>query len=172
MTRKDGVTTYFEHLSGVVARLKNLGIIDEDVLCAAWLHDAIEDTNTTFDDIEQIFGSKVAVLVLALSKDRRLVKAHQDEQYIKQLKDASFKAKLIKLCDISANIKDIKNATLSKTKKVKTIRKIMHYLNMIKPDLVNNKDQVPGIASLINGINEIVISYGQRPINYESFFQK
>ena len=35
---------------------------------------------------------------------------------------------------------------------------------MIKPDLVNNKDQVPGIASLINGINEIVISYGQRPI--------
>ena len=164
MTRKDGITTYFEHLSGVVARLKNLGITDEDALCAAWLHDTLEDTNTAFDEIEQIFGSKVAVLVLSLSKDRILSKAKQEEQYVKQLKDASLKTKIIKLCDISANLKDIKNATLSKTKKIKTVRKILHYLNAIKPELVNNKDQIPGIASLINGINDVVVSYGQRPI--------
>lgn len=164
MTRKDGTTTYFEHLSGVVARLKNLGMTNEDVMCAAWLHDILEDTNTTFDEIEQRFGDKVAVLVLSLSKDMSLSKAKQEEQYVKQLKNASFNAKVIKLCDISANLKDIKHATLSKTKKVKTVRKIMHYLNAIKPELVNNKDQIPGITSLINGINEVAVSHKQKPI--------
>ncbi|TLY07089.1 MAG: bifunctional (p)ppGpp synthetase/guanosine-3',5'-bis(diphosphate) 3'-pyrophosphohydrolase, partial [Thaumarchaeota archaeon] len=104
ITRKDGVTPYHEHLSGVVARLKNLGVTDEDVLCAAWLHDIIEDTNTTFDDIDKRFGSKVSVLVLALSKDKTLSKSRQEEQYVRQLREASFDAKLIKLCDISANL--------------------------------------------------------------------
>src|SRR2546426_12284414 len=106
--RKDGDTTHYEHLTGVVTRLKNLGVTDEDVLCAAWLHDIIEDTNTTFDDIDKRFGSKVSVLVLALSKDKTLPKSRQEEQHVRQLREASFEAKLIKLCDISANLKDIK----------------------------------------------------------------
>jgi len=118
MMRKDGVTSFYDHLSGVVARLKNLGVTDEDVLAAAWLHDTLEDTKTIFVELNSRFGSKVAVLVLSLSKDRSLPKASQEEQYVKQLKEASLEAKLIKLCDISANLKDIKNASLSKTKKV------------------------------------------------------
>ena len=164
MTRNDGKTPYFEHLKGVVDRLKNLGIADDDVLSAAWLHDIIEKTNTTFDDMEKRFDSKVAVLVLALSKDISLPKAKQEEQYVKQLKEASFEAKIIKLCDISANLRDIKNIPMSKTKKVKTVRKMLHYLNAIKPEIVSNKDQIPGVASLIEGINETVVLYGQRPI--------
>ena len=164
MIRKDGKTTYFEHLKGVVDRLKNLGITDEDVLAAAWLHDTIEDTNTTFGEIDQRFGSKAAVLVLALSKDKSLPKTKKEEQYVKQLKEASWDAKLIKLCDISANLKDIKNAPLSKTKKIKTVRKILHYLNTIKPEILQKKDRVPGITNLIDGINEIVASWGQKPI--------
>jgi len=103
-------------------------------------------------------------LVLSLSKDRSLPKARQEEQYVKQLKEASLEAKLIKLCDISANLKDIKNAPLSKTKKVKIIRKILYYLNAIKPDLVKNKASVPGIQSLTEGINDLVVSFGQKPI--------
>ena len=164
-TRKDGVTPYHEHLSGVVARLKNLGVTDEDVLCAAWLHDIIEDTNTTFDDIDKRFGSKVSVLVLSLSKDKRLPKGQQEEQYVKQLRESSFEAKLIKLCDISANLKDIKGSSLSKTKKTKTTRKILHYLNAIKPDLVKNKASTPAISSLIDGINAVAVSFGHRPVS-------
>ncbi len=164
MLRKDGITTYNEHLAGVVSRLKNLGITDEDLLCAAWLHDIIEDTNTGFNEVDQRFGSKVAVLVLSLSKDKSLPKSKQEEQYVKQLKESSFEAKLIKLCDISANLKDIKGAPLSKTKKAKTVRKILHYLNSIKPDLVKNMSSTLGIASLVDGINEVVVSFGQRPI--------
>ena len=162
--RKDGVTSFYDHLSGVVARLKNLGVTDEDVLAAAWLHDVLEDTKTIFIDLDSRFGSKVAVIVLALSKDMSLPKDRQEEQYIKQLKEAPLEAKLIKLCDISANLKDIKNAPLSKTKKVKMIRKILYHLNSIKPDLVKNKASVPGIQNLIDGINDLVVSFGQKPV--------
>jgi len=165
MLRKDGVTTHYEHLTGVVTRLKNLGVSDEDVLCAALLHDIIEDTNTSFHDIYQRFGSRVAVLVLSLSKDKRLPKGQQEEQYVKQLRESSFEAKLIKLCDISANLKDIKGSSLSKTKKTKTTRKILHYLNAIKPDLVKNKASTPAISSLIDGINAVAVSFGHRPVS-------
>ncbi|OLD22657.1 MAG: guanosine polyphosphate pyrophosphohydrolase [Thaumarchaeota archaeon 13_1_20CM_2_39_11] len=163
--RKDGDTTHYEHLTGVVTRLKNLGVSDEDVLCAAWLHDIIEDTNTSFHDIDQRFGSRVAVLVLSLSKDKTLPKGQQEEQYVKQLRESSFEAKLIKLCAISANLKDIKGSSLSKTKKTKTIRKILHYLDVIKPDLVKNKASTPAITSLIDGINAVAVSFGHRPVS-------
>src|SRR5690242_16898512 len=87
---KDGITPYYTHLESVVNRLKNLGVTDEDVLSAAWLHDTLEYTDTVFDDIEQRFGSKVAVLVLSLSKDKSLTKGQQESQYIKQLMNASW----------------------------------------------------------------------------------
>lgn len=160
----DGRTPYWKHLEGVVNRLKNIGIIDEDLLCASWLHDCIENTDTTFDDIEQRFGRKVAVLVLAISKDKNLSKGEQEQQYVKQLKDASWEAKLIKLCDISANLKDLQNMTWSKTKKSKEVKKKLYYLNLIKSELIKNKSQVPGIQGMIDGINEVLISFNQRPI--------
>ncbi len=163
MKRKDGMTPYYNHLENVVNRLKNLGMADDDILSAAWLHDTIKDTNSTFDDIEQIFGSKIAVLVLSLTKDKNLPKGQQEQQYVKQLQQASWEAKLIKLCDISANLKDIRNLPISKSKRIKVIKKKIHYLNIIKPDLIQNKSKVPGIQKIIDGINEILKQYEQRP---------
>ena len=164
MTGKDGITPYYEHLASVVNRIKNLGISDEDVISASWLHDIIDYTETSFDELEQRFGSKVAVLVLAVSRDRSLPRAKQEEQYVKQLKEASFEAKLIKLCDISASLRDLKNSPFSKTRKTKEVKKMTFYLNIIKSDLIKNKSQVPGIVSLSNGINDMISAYGQRPI--------
>ena len=165
--RKDGITPHYEHLVGVVARLKNLGITDEEVLSSAWLHDIIDDTETSFDELDQRFGSKVAVLVLSISKDKSLPRSKQEEQYVKQLKEAPFDAKLIKLCDISASLRDLKNSLVSKTKRTKEVKKKLFYLNIIKPDLIKNKSQVPGIVSLINGINDMISSYGLRPVIFQ-----
>ena len=64
--RKDGVTPYSDHLEGVVNRLKNLGVTDKNVLAAAWMHDIIEDTDVTFDQINEKFGREIAVIVLSL----------------------------------------------------------------------------------------------------------
>ena len=164
MIGNDGITPHYEHLSAVTDRLKNLGISDEDVISASWLHDIIDYTETSFDEIDQRFGSKVAVLVLSVSRDKSLPRAKQEEQYVKQLKSASFEGKLIKLCDISASLRDLKKSTFSKTKKTKEVKKMTFYLNIIKSDLIKNKHQVPGIVSLINGINDMISTYGQRPI--------
>ena len=108
--RKDGITSYFDHLEGVVNRLKNLGTVDKETLCAAWLHDIIEATDVTFDQINERFGREVAVIVLSLTKDQNIPKKDRETQYINQLRKASIQTKIIKLCDISANLKDLSTA--------------------------------------------------------------
>ena len=123
MTGNYGIAPYYEHLRVVVGRLKNLGISDEDAISSAWLHDIIDFTETSFDELCQRFGSKVAVLVLSVSRDKSLPKAKQEEQYVRQLKEAPFEAKIIKLCDISASLRDLKNSSFSKTKKTKEVKR-------------------------------------------------
>jgi guanosine-3',5'-bis(diphosphate) 3'-pyrophosphohydrolase len=52
--------------------LKEIGVKDEDILYAGWLHDMLEDTNTNFDDIHEKFGLRVAEIVSQATKDKRL----------------------------------------------------------------------------------------------------
>jgi (p)ppGpp synthase/HD superfamily hydrolase len=163
--RKDGVTPYSDHLEGVVNRLKNLGITDKETLCAAWLHDVIEDTNVTFDQVSERFGREIAVIVLSLTKDQNIPKKERETQYITQLKEASLQTKIIKLCDISANIKDLANAPISKTQKNKQIKKIIHYLRVIKNDISENKAKYPKIQEIIDVINTISVKFHQKPIS-------
>jgi len=163
--RKDGVTPFSDHLEGVVNRLKNLGVTDKDVLCAAWLHDVIENTDVTFDQINERFGREIAVIVLSLSKDQNIPKNDREIQYITQLKKASFQTKIIKLCDISANLKDLSNAPISKTQKNKQIKKSLHYLRIIKNDISENKSKYPKIQEIIDGINIICIKFNQNLIS-------
>ena len=162
--RKDGITPFSEHLEGVVNRLKNLGIVNQDVLSAAWLHDIIEHSDTTFDEINEIFGNTISVLVLSLTKDSELSKKERELQYIQQLKDSTSEAKIIKFCDISANLKDIANAPISKTQKNKQIKKLFHYLRVIKKELSETKSNYPKIQELIDGINSVGTKFRQRPI--------
>jgi len=164
MTRDDGTTPHFVHLEAVVSRLKSIGVTDEDVLCAGWLHDTIEDTDTTFDDVHERFGQRIAVLVFSLSKDGKLPKKQREIQYVKQLREASFDAKLVKLCDISANLKDLENSGMSKNKKKKTINQKIHYLKVIKNDISQNKSDYPKVSALIDGINQIIGGYHQKPV--------
>ena len=166
MMRKDGTTSYSKHLEDVVNRLKSLGVIDEEILCAGWLHDTIEDTDVTFDDLFEQFGSRVAVLVSTLSKDMSLTRKQREQIYVKQLKEASLDAKLIKLCDISANLSDLKNWDASKSKKLRQVRKVRHYLTVIKNVLIENNDY-PKIITLLESINQSLKQFGQRTISLQ-----
>jgi len=166
MMRKDGTTPYSKHLQDVVNRLKSLGVVDEELLCTGWLHDTIEDTDTSFDDLFEQFGRRVAVLVFSLSKDMSLTKKKREQVYVKQLKEASFDAKLIKLCDISANLSDLKNYDASKSKKLRQVKQKRHYLTVIKNDLIGNTDY-PKITTLLESINQILKRFGQRTISLQ-----
>jgi len=75
--KKSGVT-YSKHLEDVVSRLKSLGINDEEVLCAGWLHDILEDTDTSFDELFEKFGRKIAVLILSLTKNKFVIDVDDD----------------------------------------------------------------------------------------------
>ena len=140
MTRKDDITPYSKHLEDVVNRLKSLGAVDPELLCAGWLHDTIEDSDTSFDDLFEKFGNRIAVLVLSISKDMSLTKKKREREYINLLKDASSDAKLIKLCDISANLSDLKNYDASKSKKLRQVKQKRHYLTVIRNDLIKNTE--------------------------------
>jgi guanosine-3',5'-bis(diphosphate) 3'-pyrophosphohydrolase len=164
--RKDGITTYSKHLEDVVGRLKSLGVVDEAILCAGWLHDTIEDTETSFEDLFRQFESEIAVLVLSLSKDMSLTKKKREIGYVKQLKLSSSNAKMIKLCDISANLSDIKNWDASKSKKLRQVKKLRHYLSIIKNDLICNV-QYPKVITLMESVNLILKQFHQRPISLQ-----
>jgi len=164
--RADDTTPYSKHLEDVVNRLKSLGVIDENILCAGWLHDTIENTDTTFDDLYEQFESEIAVLVSSLSKDMTLSRKKREQAYVIQLKEASFSAKLIKLCDISANLSDLKNYEASKSKKLRQVKQKRHYLSIIKNDLMGNP-HYPYIQSLLESANLIFVKYGQRPISIQ-----
>jgi len=162
--RKDGITPYSKHLEDVVNRLKSLGVIDEELLCTGWLHDTMEDTDITFDNLYEQFGSRVAVLVLSLTKDESLPKKPREKAYVQQLKEASFDAKLVKLCDISANLSALKNYDASKSKKLRLVKQIRHYLVVIKNDLLKNTDY-PKMITLLETVNQILKGYGKNPIS-------
>jgi (p)ppGpp synthase/HD superfamily hydrolase len=164
--REDGITPYSKHLDDVVNRLKSLGVIDEQIFCAGWLHDTIEKTEITFDDLYDQFESEIAVLVSSISRDMTLTRKKRERAYTIQLKESSFSAKLIKLCDISANLGELKNSTASKSKKLRLVKQQRHYLSIVKNDILGNSNY-PYIQSLIESANAIFIKFGHRPIQVQ-----
>ena len=167
--KKSGIT-YSNHLENVVSRLKSLGIIDEEVLCAGWLQDILEDTDTSFDELFEKFGRRIAVLTLSLTKTKFVIDTDDDstlsltkkraipekqrqKEYAVKIKESEIDAKLIKLCDISANLGDLKKQTISKTKKRKILKKFRYYLVIIEKDLVENTEY-PKAITLLETINQ------------------
>ena len=160
---KNSTTSYSKHLEEVVDRLKSLGVIDSELLCAGWLHDSIENTETNFDEVYDKFDNVIAVLVSSLTRDKFLPTKIREQQYVKQLKGASPNAKLIKFCDIAANLSNLKNSKESNSRKIRQIRQMMHYLMMIKNELPVS--QYPRILIMLESINKSLKTYGLKTIS-------
>ncbi|QBQ73820.1 metal-dependent phosphohydrolase [Nodularia phage vB_NspS-kac68v161] len=62
-----GELPYHRHLNNVVNILKQSGCDDDTLLAAAWLHDVLEDTDTTDEELVDVFGSEVANIVNAVT---------------------------------------------------------------------------------------------------------
>ncbi len=86
------------------------GITDEKVLCAALLHDTIEDTSTTEAELRHEFGDTVTDLVLELTDDKSLPKEERKRLQIEHAPDVSEDAAQIKLADKLSNVEDIGRA--------------------------------------------------------------
>jgi guanosine-3',5'-bis(diphosphate) 3'-pyrophosphohydrolase len=107
--RKDPAKSpYINHPIEVMQLLWDVGGVREsNVLLAALLHDTIEDTNTSPDEISNLFGQEVLSLVLEVTDDKTLPKADRKRLQIETASHKSVGAKLIKLADKSCNIRDM-----------------------------------------------------------------
>ena len=167
--KKSGIT-YSKHLEEVVNRLKSLGVIEEEILCTGWLHDILEDTDTSFDELFEKFGRRIAVLTLSLTKSKFVIdtndnstftltkkkilsKKQRERNYGLKLKESEVDAKIIKLCDISANLGNLKNQVISKSKKRKVLKELRYYLSIIEKDIMDDI-KYQNATSLLETINQ------------------
>jgi GTP diphosphokinase / guanosine-3',5'-bis(diphosphate) 3'-diphosphatase len=107
--RKDArASPYINHPIDLANVLRNeAGIADPLVLCAALLHDTIEDTETTPEELEREFGRRVRDVVLEVTDDKRLPKKDRKRLQIEHAPHLSRAAKLVKLADKICNLRDV-----------------------------------------------------------------
>ncbi|WP_086617675.1 HD domain-containing protein [Erythrobacter tepidarius] len=107
--RKDvDATPYINHPLDVARILGEAGVDDVEVLMAAILHDTIEDTKTTADELTERFGARVCSLVLEVTDDKSLDKIERKRLQVLKAPCASDDAKQIKMADKIANLRDLK----------------------------------------------------------------
>jgi GTP pyrophosphokinase len=109
-TRFNNGEPYIIHPEAVVKILEKLNV-DESLIDAGFLHDTLEDTNTTYEEIEKEFGKKVADLVLELTNDEAQMNAKGKAEYLlDKMNRMSTEALTIKLADRLHNVSDFDTA--------------------------------------------------------------
>ncbi|XP_060568346.1 guanosine-3',5'-bis(diphosphate) 3'-pyrophosphohydrolase MESH1-like, partial [Ruditapes philippinarum] len=87
------------------------GVTDVHVIQAALLHDTVEDTDTSFEELEEHFGPEVTGLVKEVTDNKSLPSPLRKLEQIKHAPNTSPKAKLVKLADKLYNLRDLNRAT-------------------------------------------------------------
>ena len=83
------------------------GVTDVQTLVAALLHDTIEDTQTTHDELLARFGKTVASVVAEVTDDTALPKAERKRLQVVHAPQLSKRAALVKLADKTCNLRDV-----------------------------------------------------------------
>jgi len=99
---------YINHPIAVAHTLSVVGgVTDLSILAAAVLHDTVEDTETTQEELAQQFGEDTASIVAEVTDDKSLPKAERKRRQIAHAPQLSNAAKLVKLADKLCNVTDI-----------------------------------------------------------------
>lgn len=98
---------YVNHLIEVANVLASHGLDDTDLLCAAVLHDAIEDTDVTSEDLRQRFGNRITSIVLEVTDDPSTPKWRQKLDQIETAPRMSEPAQNLRVADKISNLRGI-----------------------------------------------------------------
>lgn len=99
---------YVNHLTEVAALLAEATDgSDVVLLMGGLLHDTLEDTDATYEDLVQRFGSEVAALVAEVTDDKSLPKEERKRLQIEKTPAKSRRAKLLKLADKTSNLRGL-----------------------------------------------------------------
>ena len=152
--RKDeNASPYINHPIALAEVLCNEGgIIDENVLCAALLHDTIEDTETTHAELAELFGKAIADIVMEVTDNKLLPKETRKILQIEHAAHASHKAKLVKLADKISNLRDIANCPPADW----DMRRKREYFDWAKKVV----DQIRGANAVLEGIFDDLYARG------------
>ncbi|REJ37683.1 MAG: phosphohydrolase [Bacillota bacterium] len=106
-TRKGKDVPYITHPLAVALSLARAGCA-EDVVIAGLLHDVVEDTSVTLEEVRDHFGPAVAEIVAACSEDKRLPWEERKARMLETLTHAPLAVKLVACADKLHNIRDLR----------------------------------------------------------------
>jgi (p)ppGpp synthase/HD superfamily hydrolase len=109
----DNITPYINHPAGVVRLLRDINVNEEDILCAAWLHDTIEDCDVTEAQLKTEFNLNIARIVQALTRDV------DRDIYKERIKKSDYAVQIVKLADTVHNCSRLHNGLKPSTIKNK-----------------------------------------------------
>ena len=99
---------YINHPIKVAWLLNSVGnITDPRVLVAGILHDTIEDTDATEEELRSIFGDEITDIVLECTDDKSLPKVERKRLQVEKAPNKSSEAKSVKLADKISNVQDL-----------------------------------------------------------------
>lgn len=99
---------YINHPIALADILCNEGqVTDIRVICAALLHDTLEDTDTSAQELEALFGRDICDIVVEVTDDKSLPKAERKRLQVEHAAGISAAAKLVKLGDKISNLRDV-----------------------------------------------------------------
>lgn len=101
-----GKHPYLYHLTMVAEVAERLGF-DEEIICACWLHDTLEDTKLTYYEIIQRFGTTIADIVYDVTDELGRSRGERKAKTYPKIK-ANYKAVIVKLCDRISNLQECK----------------------------------------------------------------
>jgi (p)ppGpp synthase/HD superfamily hydrolase len=102
---------YINHLVEVAALVAAAtGGKDPNLTAAAVLHDTLEDTDTTFAELEEAFNRDVADLVAEVTDDKSLPKQTRKDLQVANTPKKSVRARLIKIADKTSNLRSLANS--------------------------------------------------------------
>ncbi len=97
---------YVNHLAEVASLLSAAtNGEDAELVAAGWLHDTLEDTETTYEELSQRFGLRIAGLVQECTDDMSLPKSERRKKQVAEAPSKSSGAKLIKIADKISNVR-------------------------------------------------------------------
>jgi (p)ppGpp synthase/HD superfamily hydrolase len=102
---------YVNHLAEVADLLaRATDGADAALVAAGWLHDTLEDTPLTVEDLTERFGADVTGLVREVTDDKSLPKATRKQLQIDKMASTSPRAQLLKFADKTSNIRALINS--------------------------------------------------------------
>ncbi|MBI1657793.1 MAG: HD domain-containing protein [Thaumarchaeota archaeon] len=168
--RKHGITRRrgglaIDHVRKVVEILLEMGVQDQHVICAAWLHDTIEDTDAKYDGICLEFGKDVADMVSSLSKDNRLPRDMRTVEYVERLGRAAPGAKTVKLADILANLESMTGSGADAAKACRKAAQLRRYLLAVSSGISPNLPELAGVQARLDALLGI---HGLEPVDLDT----